>query len=317
MSDTKSKLLKAKLALLSMQRHSWEQGVAMQAFYEQGDEETVIAMAKEAAYRRVEDGRVAILGTMDAVTDPCSAGEGMLYAAKITGDPDLMQASEKLLNWALKDAPRNSEGIVYHLVSAPQFWVDSMYMLPPYLAAAGYFDEAMKQIRGYWKVLFNKEKKLMSHIWDDGKKVYARSDFWGVGNGWAMAGLARVADLLPEDREQDKKELIDMTETLICSVSQYIGEDGLSHDVLDDPSSFVETNLPQMLSYTIYRGINSGWLDKKWKTLADRCRDAADNKMDEYGLIQGVCGAPEFNKPGVAPEGQAFYLLMEAASEKI
>ena len=42
---------KAALVLLSMQRHSWEQGVAMQAFLEMGDMETVTAMAIGAVYR--------------------------------------------------------------------------------------------------------------------------------------------------------------------------------------------------------------------------------------------------------------------------
>ena len=48
-------LTQAKRALLAMQRHSWEQGVAMQAFWELGDEDVVLAMAKEAAYRRREE----------------------------------------------------------------------------------------------------------------------------------------------------------------------------------------------------------------------------------------------------------------------
>jgi unsaturated rhamnogalacturonyl hydrolase len=38
-----------KLALLTMQRNSWEQGVAMDAFFEQGDRDVVGALAKEAA----------------------------------------------------------------------------------------------------------------------------------------------------------------------------------------------------------------------------------------------------------------------------
>ncbi|NLP35710.1 MAG: glycosyl hydrolase [Clostridiales bacterium] len=310
-------LYKSKLALLAMQRHSWEQGVAMQAFLEQGDDDVVIAMAKEAAYRSVQDGRVAIIGTSDALTDPCSAGEGLLYAANITGDPELHKAHKNLLKWALEDAPRNTDGIVYHIGSAPQFWVDSMYMLPPYLAVSGHYKEAMIQIRGYWNVLFNKDEKLMSHIWDDGKKEFVRKDFWGVGNGWTMAGLARVIDLLPKEMEEEKKELIAKARTLINSVSKYIREDGLAHDVLNDPSSFIEVNLPQMLSYTIYRGIKSKWLESEWKELADKCRNAAHSKMDAYGLIQDVCGAPYFISPGVAPEGQAFYLLMEAAASKL
>jgi unsaturated rhamnogalacturonyl hydrolase len=35
--------------------------------------------------------------------------------------------------------------------------------------------------------------------------------------------------------------------------------------------------------------------------------------VDRYGLVQGVCGSPEFSSPGTACEGQAFFLLMEEA----
>lgn len=311
------KLNKVKLALLAMQRHSWEQGVAMQAFYELGEEDVVIAMAKEVAYRSIEDGRVAIIGTMDAVTDPCATGEGLLYAAKQTKDKVLMDAYHKLLHWVLKDGPRNADGILYHVMSAPQFWVDSIYMLPPFLAAAGYFDEAIKQIRGYWNVLFDTEKKLMGHIYDDKNKQFVRKEFWGVGNGWTMAGLTRVIDLLPEHKQDEREELIIMAKTLIYSVSRYIREDGLAHDVLDDNQTFIEVNLPQMLSYSIYRGVVSGWLSKDLIELANKCREAANKNVDRYGLVQNVCGAPSFNLPGVAPEGQAFYLLMECAASKI
>ena len=39
---------KAAMALLCMQRYSWEQGTAMQAFLESGEDEIVLKMAKEA-----------------------------------------------------------------------------------------------------------------------------------------------------------------------------------------------------------------------------------------------------------------------------
>ena len=42
-------------------------------------------------------------------------------------------------------------------------------------------------------------------------------------------------------------------------------------------------------------------------------RMAVHTKVDKFGLVQGVCGAPNFDRPGTATEGQAFFLLMEAA----
>ena len=90
--------------------------------------------------------------------------------------------------------------------------------------------------------------------------------------------------------------------------------DGLFYDVLDDETAFVETNFSQMAAYTIYRGLKDGWLEKDWEAAAKRMRDAANGKMNDYGFICGVCGAPTFDKPGISPEGQAFYLLMEHAA---
>jgi rhamnogalacturonyl hydrolase YesR len=314
MLNGRNTLEKAKIALLGMQRHSWEQGVAMQAFLEQGDMDVVIAMAKEAVYRRADDGRLAIIGYMNAVTDPVSPGEALLAAVKQTGDRDLKKAYEDMLEWALRKAPRNENGVVYHLDDKPQIWVDSMYMLPPVLASAGYPREALVNLYGYWNLLYDGEKKLLSHIWDDKAKVFVRKAFWGVGNGWALAAFARMYDLLPAAYESDKKKVAEKARDLISAALAYKRPDNLFHDVLDDPSTFVETNFSQMLAYTLYRGMKSGWLDASYKETADALRKAVNAKVDTYGLVQGVCGAPSFDKGGVAPEGQAFYLLMEASA---
>ena len=297
-----------------MQRYSWEQGVAMQAFLERGEDGIVIAMAKEAVNRAVPDGRVAMMGVANAVTDPCSAGEALLHAAKVTDDPELAAACSNLLSWALTGAPRNRGGIVYHLTDKPQFWVDSMYMLPPFLAAAGRYEECLLQLSGYWAALRDADSGLLSHMWDDGEKKFARKAFWGVGNGWGMAALARVIDALPADYADERERLISMASDLIHAVLRYRRSDGLFHNVIDDRESFIETGLSQMAAYTVFRGIASGWLDKSLVSEARAMRMAVLSKVDEYGFVQGVCGAPDFDHPGVAPEGQAFFLLMERVS---
>lgn len=311
------KLQLAKIALLSMQRQPWEQGVAMQAFLECEEDRIVAAMAKEAAYRRMEDGRTAVFGGTHAVTDPCSNGEGILYTYRNTGDEELKGAFDGLLEWALHKAPRNADGIVYHMDNACSMWVDSLYMLPPFLACAGKYEEAVKQVLGYFKLLYNKEKHLMSHMWDDSAGEFLREDFWGVGNGWALAGTARVIAMLPEEMEGERRRLTDMERELLDGVLSCMREDGLFHDVLDRPDTFVETNCGQMTAYTIYRGIADGWLGREYLQAADKMRHAAESKVDAFGRVTDVCGAPRFDRPGCAPEGNAFYLLMESACEKL
>jgi rhamnogalacturonyl hydrolase YesR len=310
-------VIKVKLALLAMQRHSWEQGTAMQAFLEQRDMDIVIPMAKEAVYRRLADGRAANIGNSGAVTDPCSVGEALIASCEATGDAALKQGRDELLEWALKKAPRSSKGVVYHLDSKPQIWSDSTYMLPPFLAAAGYFDESLINLYGYWDILFDTDAKLMCHIWDDDAKNFIRKAHWGGGNGWTLAAIARIYDLLPEERGTDKEKLAVKGKTLIDGVLAHIRSDSLFHDVIDDYGSFVETNLSQMLAYTIYRAIHSNWLDKSYLETAEKLYAAAKAKIDAFGLVQDCCGAPSFDKAGVAPEGQAFYLLMDAARTKM
>lgn len=304
---------KVKRAMLSLQRATWEQGVAMQAMLESGENDLVILMAKDAVLRQSQDGRPAMLGEEFALSDAASPGEAVLWAANKTNDPILMNGFNRLLDYILNRAPRTEEGIIYHFTNIPQIWSDIMYMLPPFLAAAGKFDEAMKQIDGARSCLWNADKKLLSHMWDCEKQTFVRKDCWGVGNGWSAAGMTRVIRALPKSMQNEKKKLIGYVQEIIDGCLAHMRADGLFHNIVDDPRSFIETNLAQMLAYSIYRGIEGGWIDKSYRARAEKMRAAAHAKVDDLGLVQGVCGSPEFDHPGTATEGQAFFILMEAA----
>lgn len=308
---------KAGRALLAMQRHSWEQGIAMQAFLEMGDMDTVTAMAWESVYRSLEDGRTAVMDNDHGATDPCAVGEGLLTACKLTGDPFLKAGYERLLEWALEKAPRNADGVVYHLADSTAFWVDSLYMLPPFLAAAGYMDKALTNFWGYVERLYDREAHLMGHMRDDASGRWLRRAHWGTGNGWALAGCARIIAFSQKNGyEKETGHLIAFGKELLDHLLLWMRSDGLFFDIVDDPASFIETNLSQMCAYTIYRGVCDGWLEQKYIEPAEKMRRAANKKQNRFGFIEGVCGAPGFDKPGFSPEGQAFYLLMEQQARK-
>lgn len=150
-------------------------------------------------------------------------------------------------------------------------------------------------------------------MWDQDLMKYSRKLFWGVGNGWAAAGMTRVLRALPESMSDEKTQIAVYIKEVLDACLKYQREDGLFHDILDDPSTFIDTNTAQMLAYTIFRGVKGGWLDKSYLNHGLKMRKAAYGKVDKFGLVQGVCGAPNFNKSGTATEGQAFFLLMEAA----
>lgn len=304
---------KVKRAMLAMQRDAWEQGVAAQACLELGDMQEVCLLAHDALVRVGPDGRLALCYGNKAATDPAANGEPCMAAAEYSGDEALARAAERMAEFLLHDAPRTDSGAICHLLETKQVWIDSMYMAPPFLAVSGHPREAVEQVEFYRALMLDPEKKLYSHIWDDAKKEFIRRDFWGVGNGWTAAGITRVIRALPPSMVEEKNRLIGYARELLDAILAYLRPDGFFHDVVDRPETFVETNLPQMLAYTIYRGVKAGYLDKSYLIQADAMREAVYTKVDEWGYVHDVCGAPGFDRPGTATEGQAFFLLMEAA----
>jgi unsaturated rhamnogalacturonyl hydrolase len=307
------RIRRVKTCLLAMQRHNWEQGVAAQAMLELGEEAETVALAHSAVMRQ-ENGRFSVIGSTNPITDCASVGEAVVFAARLTGDPVLEEGVQAMLRVIRETDHRSANGTIYHTQEPTKHIMsDAAYMLPPFLAAAGEIDLALQQLEGYRSALWHPEDRLYSHIWDDESQSFVREAFWGVGNGWTAAGISRVIAQLPESRAQDRERLIGHVKELVDGCLEHLRADGLFHDVVDDESTFPEVNLSQMIAYTIYRGVSGGWLEEHYLEPADKMRNAAHEHVDTNGFVRDVCGLPRFNRPFVAPEGQAFFLLMEAA----
>jgi unsaturated rhamnogalacturonyl hydrolase len=264
-------------------------------------------------------GRLSQLGVDPGVTDAGAAGEAVIFAALSTGDPKLTQGAERMLGYFLRRAPRSAAGVLFHQVPSPdgELWSDSTWMAPPFLALAGQPEDAVRQLRGLRQRLLLPGKKLLAHRWNETQGRWIRQAPWGVGNGWAMAGMARVLAHLPPSMAAEREELAAWARELVEGCLAHQRPDGLFHDVVDDPGTFVETNLSQMLAWTIYRGVAAGWLDRDLLARAEVLRHAVVGKVDARGYVQDVCGSPFFDRPGTAAEGQAFYLMMEAARRTV
>lgn len=313
-AGVKDRVERVKIATLGMQRYDWEQGTVAQAFLEMGELDLAISFARGAILRQ-EKGRFSVLKGNGPINDCASVGEVVLFAGKHTGDPLFQKGANEMLEVIRTTTHKSSDGVIYH-TQEPQkgIWSDATYMLPPFLVAAGEYKEAIKQLEGYRKYLYNAQDKLYSHMWDDEKKVLNRADYWGVGNGWSAAGMTRIIKMLPDTMSAEKKLLIGYTKDVIDGCLKYLRPDGLFHDVVNKPETFIETNLGQMLCYSIFRGVAEGYLDASYLKAAEVMRKAANDKVDKLGYVHDVCGVPTFDKPYFAPEGQAFYLLMETAA---
>jgi rhamnogalacturonyl hydrolase YesR len=314
-SESARRIELATAAAMAMQRRDWEQGILAQAMVEAGDRSKVILLTRAAMVQKTPDGRLGVV-VSGSPTDPAMGGAAYAKAAEWTGDAEMQQAVDGLLNWIRKGAPRNADGILYHVFRGAEMWSDGINGAPPFLAAMGFYDEALAQIEGYRQRLWDPDKRLLAHIWDDQKQQLKDGNFWGGGNGWAAAGLARIWRSLPSERRQDRARLADFARQLIDGCLHYQRPDGLFHNVVDQPSTFVETNLAQMLAFAIYEGVTAGWLPANYQARADAMRAAARLKMDAEGFVQGACGAPSFDRPGPSTEAQAFCIMMEAAGSR-
>ena len=217
-------------------------------------------------------------------------------AAEWADDAAIRQAVQRMLQWILLKAPRNAERRALSHLRRPQMSSDGINGAPPFLAAMGHYDEAMLQIEGYRKLLFNHEKKLMAHIWDDGKHELSDPSFWGGGNGWTAAGLACVIRSLPADRHKDRAHLAEFAREVIdgCLAHQLAAASSITLSIGPTRSSRPTSRRCWLSPFIGDDGrMASGELLQIRRQ--DEIRSAGED--DGYGFVQGACGAPISSGP--------------------
>ncbi len=151
-------------------------------------------------------------------------------------------------------------------------WCDALFMAPPAwvgLARAtgnsAYLDFAVTE----WERtsaflydpkahLFYRDNGFLARREPNGEKI-----FWGRGNGWVVAGLARVLEQLPAGhpaRPRFEQQLREMAAALVALQQP----DGLWRSSLLDPASYpvAETSGSGFFCYGLAWGINHGVLDR-------------------------------------------------------
>ncbi len=311
--------------MLAMQRHPWEQGVCAQALYESGRDELWIPMAYDAVKRQLPDGRLAMVGGGAAVSDPAANGEVCLRAYQRSRNPFYLHGAQRMLDYLQHTAPRTADGIICHNsvsfeegYSAAQLWIDGLYMVPPFLAVMGLADEAAEQVRGYIRHLFDEKTGLFFHIADTESGRFVRKKHWATGNGWALMGLARVAEAAEEAGRTDiRNEMVSFLTALLESMLAWQDADGRFHDILDDPASFKDGTSSFMMAATVFRGIYHGYVSSSCLGAAEAAYRTAAEKTDDTGLVREVCGCPDFISAGTAAEAQAAFVMADAWRRKL
>jgi len=302
-------------ALLAMQRLSWEQGVASHAALDEGRSELTALFAHDAVMRQDREGQLGATGATDLVNSG-SLVEAVAACAQ-EGDEHAKAALERQRWWLLRYAPRNDDGVLLHADNPAQVWADSVYMIVPALAVCGDFAPADMQYRMHRQLLWHEQTGLYGHRFDVDSHTWVRPQAWACGNGWIAAGITRALHIGGENVpvemrsrwQRQMRELID-----VCSA--HVSADNRFHDVLDDPTTFLDGTAGLMLAYAVHTAVADGWLDYAYAQRADLWIEGSLSHVDDAGLVRDVCGAPHFDRPGTSPEAQAFAIMALAAAAR-
>ncbi len=206
-----------------------------------------------------------------------------------------------------------SEDLVFDQKKTSREWVwcDALFMAPPAMALAaratgdaGYLDLVN---RLWWKTtdcLYDKEERLYyrDSRYFEQREPNGAKVFWSRGNGWVIAGLARVLMYMPADYPERPRYVSlfkDMAKKVasIQRPSGYWGVSLLSPETYASP----ETSGTAFFVYALSWGVNEGLLDRAvyepvilrgWAALNRAVR--ADGML---GYVQPVGAAPGATGP--------------------
>jgi len=217
------------------------------------------------------------------------------------------------------------------------WWCDALFMAPPAIVKLGvtlnnrdYLSYNDKLFMECYQLLYDQEEHLFARdiryvIKNDGKdmrEANGKKIFWGRGNGWVAAGLARMLKELPADYPQRPfyEKLFREMMTKLASIQQ---TDGLWRCSLLDPDAYPggETSGSGFYCYAMAWGINNGLLDKKtflpvvektWIALI-----GCVNEEGRVGWVQPIGDDPQknFSRDSWGVYGTGAFLL--AGSEVI
>ena len=199
-----------------------------------------------------------------------------------TGQAKYLDIPKKLADGEFKSLQKDG------LTSFSRFWVDDMYMVGSLqiqayksLKDTVYLNRAARQLVIYCERL-QRENGLFFH----------RNNapfFWGRGNGWAAASMTEVLINLPIDSKY-YPALLSAYQKMMKTLLAFQGDDGMWHQLLDDPQSYPESSCTGMFIFAMATGVDKGWLPANEyleKTL--KGWNALTGYVNKNGEVRNVC----------------------------
>jgi unsaturated rhamnogalacturonyl hydrolase len=169
-----------------------------------------------------------------------------------------------------------------------RMWIDDMFMITAVQAQAfratgdkKYIERAAHEMVMYLDSL-QRDNGLFYHAPDV-------PFFWGRGDGWMAAGTAELLRSLPENNP-DRPRIMEGYKKMMATLLKYQDENGMWHQLIDDPQSWPETSCTGMFAFGMITGVKNGWLDKQtYGPAAKKAWLGLISYLDENADIREVC----------------------------
>lgn len=151
-------------------------------------------------------------------------------------------------------------------------FVDIVLTVTPYLLYSGllegnqeYIDYAVWMVTSIWDILYDKESGLLhqARACKGHPEGYITQDCWSRGNGWMSMAFASLLKDLPKSHPQRKK-VETLARKFYTAVFRYQDAEGLWHQEMTWPQSFVEISGSALLLYGAGAALQAGVLPKKY-----------------------------------------------------
>ena len=280
-----------------------------------------------------EDGSIFHYETDTYNIDSINAGKILFYVFEKTGEEKYRIAIDFLME-RLSTHPRCACGSFWHKEIYPnQIWLDGLYMAQPfymeyetkYHGKANY-DDIMKQFRNVKAYLYNPEKGLSYHAYDEARiqpwcdKVTGCSkNFWLRSMGWYLMAMVDVLEAMSQEIYEYYHELSELFRESVRGILPYMDEKThMFYQVIDRADvdgNYLETSGSSMIAYAIMKGCRLGVLlkDKYLETGRSIMEGILQEKLVEAEgklELQGICHVAGLG-PGEKRDGSVAYYLSE------
>ncbi len=155
------------------------------------------------------------------------------------------------------------------------WWADALYMVMPVMTKMYKLTGDAKYLRKLYENILYSDSIMLDYetglYFRDGKYIYpkhktqnGKKDFWARGDGWVLAGLAKVLEDMPEDYVR-QPFFLDKYTKLARAVAKIQRPQGYWTRSMMDPRQAPgpETSGTAFFCYGLLWGVNKGYLQKK------------------------------------------------------